>query len=474
MRPLAWLKALPLVGFSFVEIGVAFVRMIILTHILGPYEFGFSVAISAAYATIEQIADLAIYRFVASNPRSAYEEAIAGAHALNILRGFFLACGVLIVSYPLGCTLASCNDWPSFAWLAPVVLIRSCEHLEIRIRERDYRYWPQLTASIASHGAGLAAMTITAYETGSHYAFIAYLLVQAAIYVLASHLLAVSKYQVKLRTPYLQKAFAFGFPLMVNGIGLAVILQGDRLMVGALMGLPALGLYAVLILASTVPISGLFRILGPIQFAAFHNAPPESPAYGARIKLFSRALPMVAACYALGLVVFLKPIVPLIFGARYAISDPLPLLVGLVAFLRIARTEPHTSLLLQTQKTRKLAIASLSPGIGLLCATVLVLLHPSIESVLMGAIIGESIGLGVIFFMTRKILASAAAGYIVSVFAALAVVLLVYAAILITRSEDILFNRAVIAGGFFILILVGAAIFLPRPLRAAYGARAKS
>lgn len=471
MRRPVWLKALPLFGFSFVETAVAFVRTLILTHVLGPYEFGFAVAISAAYATIEQIADLAIYRFVLSSPRSEYDQAVAGAHALTVFRGIFLASCLLIISYPMACTLANCGDWPSFAWLAPAVMIKSFEHLEIRVRERDYRYGPQLTASLTSHGAGLVAMAIMAHETESHYAFIAYLLVQSATYVLASHLLAVNRYQITFRTSYFQRAFVFGFPLMLNGIGLAVIGQGDRLMVGALMDLPTLGLYAILILAGTVPIGGLFRILGPLQFAGLHNAIAGSSEYSARLKLFSRAIPMIGGCYALFLVAFLKPIVPLVFGARYAISDPLPLLVGLIAFLRIVRIEPHTSLLLQTQNTRKLAIANLSPGIGLLCATMLVLVHPSIEAVLIGSIVGESVGLGVMIFMTFRLLKSAIFDYVASLLGTLSIVLMACAMITITQSQDTLLARTAIAVGFFLPILAAAGVFLPRPFRLGYGDR---
>lgn len=471
MKLSVWLRALPLFGFSFVEMAVSFVRAIILTHFLGPHEFGFAIAISAAYATIEQITDLAIFRFVAANPRSVYAEAIAGAHALNIFRGAILACFVLIISYPAACMLADCGDWPSFAWLAPVVMLKSFEHFEIRIRERDYRYWPQLIASVASHSAGLTAIAITAYATGSHYAFIVYLLVQSAAYVIASHLLAVDRYQIKIRTPFLQKALAFGRPLMINGMGLAVIGQGDRLMVGALMGLPTLGLYAVLILAGTVPISGLCRIIGPLQFAGLHNTSPESVEYIARLKLFSRALPMIAGCYALVLIAFLKPVVPLFFGTRYMISDPLPLLVGMIAFLRIVRIEPHTSLLLLSQDTYKLAVASLSPGLGLLCATVLVLMYPSIESVLIGGVAGEGIGLGVMIAMTRKLFKSALVDYVASLFGTLTIVLLAYALVMLTHTEDALLARSIITTSFLIIILAGAGMFLLEPLRIGYRTR---
>src|SRR5438876_941582 len=127
MKLAIWLKALTLFGFSFVELAVSFVRMIILTHILGPYEFGFAAAISATYATFEQFTDLSIYRYVFSKSRAEYAEAMAGAHALTILRGSFIAGCALVVAYPVACALPGCGGWPSFAWLAPISLIRSFE-----------------------------------------------------------------------------------------------------------------------------------------------------------------------------------------------------------------------------------------------------------------------------------------------------------------------------------------------------------
>ncbi len=467
------LKAFPLFGFSFVEIVVAFVRMFILTHILGSYEFGFAAAISATYAAVEQIADMAIFRFVSSSPRSVHSEAIAAAHALTILRGIFLAGCVLIFSYPISCALAGCGNWPSFAWLAPVTIIKSFEHLDIRVGERDYRYGPQLLASLVSHGVGIMALTAVAYESGSHYTFIAYLLVQAAVYVVASHLLASNPYRVKWKTPFLRKAVAFGLPLMLNGAGLAIVGQGDRLMVGALLGLPTLGLYAVVVLAGLVPISGILRILGPLFFAGLHNAKIGSARYIARLRLFSRLFPIVAGCYALGLIALLKPVVPLVFGSRFAVSEFAVLLITLIAFLRIIRIEPHTSLLLNLQKTRELAYANFSPVAGLLAATVLVLIHPTIEAALAGVLIGELVGVAAIVFVTRHFLGHAIVDYASSSLSVMAIVLAAGSLVMASSANDNILIRIVLAGGFCFFILVGAWLFLLRLYRSAYSNQLK-
>lgn len=463
------LRASTLLALSFTEMMIAFVRMMILTHILGPYEFGFAAAISATYALIEQMTDIAIFRFVLSTPRSNYKEALSAAHALGIARGIFVAVCILILSYPTACVLASCNNWPSFAWLAPVAMIRSFDNLEIRVGERDYKYRPQLIASIISHGCGLIAMTITALKTESHYAYVAYLLVQAATYVVTSHFLSSTKYEATFRTPFLSKAWTFGFPLTLNGIGLAVIGQGDRLMVGSLIGLTALGFYAVITLAAFVPIGGLFRVLGPLQFAGLHNAAINSPKYVARLQLFGRAVPMIAAGYALTLVFFLKPVVMLVFGASYAISDVSLILLASIAFLRIVRTEPHTTLLLGAQDTRRLAVANLSQVIGLAIATTLVLFYPSIEFVLIGSLIGEGLGLCVMIITTRALLKAAIADYLASLIIMLSTVVSV--GLLAVLVDGSLVSRLTSAFGIFTILLGVAYMFLMNLYRRAYSAQ---
>ena len=113
------LRAVPLFIISAFEMMVPFGRTFIFTHLLVPYEFGFASALAATFATFEQITDIAISNFVFTSPRSVYDEAVAGAHAISIMRGFCVGCFMLLVSKPVACTFATCSDWPSFAWLAP-------------------------------------------------------------------------------------------------------------------------------------------------------------------------------------------------------------------------------------------------------------------------------------------------------------------------------------------------------------------
>ncbi|MFG5117327.1 oligosaccharide flippase family protein [Methylorubrum sp. POS3] len=393
MRLAALSKMGALAFLGATEIGVPFVRMIILTRVLGPYEFGFAAALSATYGAVEQITDTSLYRFVLATSRDRYHEALATAHGIALMRGLLVAALFLALSYPVGCGMVSCGDWSAFAWLAPLPLIKSLENLELRVYERDYRYKPQLIASLVSHGCGIAVMLAVGLWTGTHYALIAYLIVQAIVNVGLTHILATVPFRVMLRGPLVGQALRYSLPLMANGLGNAIMTQGDRLLVGAFLGLQTLGLYAVVILTSYVPTSGLFRLLGPVQMAGLINAVDRPDVYEARLRLYARAVPMVAAAYALGWEVLAKSFMPAIFGARFVASDLTILLVGLIVYLRVCRTEPMTAVLLQTGGTAKLAVANQMPMLGLALGALLVWIHPQLESLLAGMVVGEIVAL---------------------------------------------------------------------------------
>ncbi len=461
-------KGAPLIIFNGFELLIVFIRMSILTRLLGAYEFGFASALSATYAAVEQITDMAIYRFVISSPRADYAAAVAAAHAVALLRGLAVAVCLLAISRPVACTMAGCSDWLSFAMLAPITLIRSFENLEMRVSERDYNYSRQLIASLASHTAGLAALLATALPWQNHLALVAYLTAQSLVYVLASHILARTAFRADFNSTFFRHAARFGAPLIINGFAAAITSQGDRLLVGALFGLPVLALYAVIILVAIVPISVLFKIIGPLQLAGLTNASHDHTAYGARKQLFGRGVPIIAGLYALSLMALLQTMLPLLFGPRYQNSAVVAVLIGLIAFVRIVRIEPHTSLLLHARQTGGLALASQAVAVGLVAAAILGSIHKSIEFVLAGGLIGEIAAWCAMTATTRRLLGAASRDYLFSVTGVVVVVSAAGALVMLSRPGEVLAGRLAICGSTAALLIGVALLALPNPHRRGY------
>ena len=147
---------------------------------------------------------------------------------------------------------------------------------------------------------------------------------------------------------------------MVNGFGIAIAGQGDRFVVGSLLGLQALGLYNVVLMVTVVPISMVFRLMGTTNLAAFYNASTSVKLLEQRVRLAGELSPLVATVYALGVAALMNVVTPLVFGARFAIGRMEISLLALAAFVKIIRVEPFTSLLLLQQRTKRLAASNLA------------------------------------------------------------------------------------------------------------------
>lgn len=423
----------PLFILSLLDIATPFVRMLVLTHFLDLRELGFASALSATYGMFEQITDIAMYRFVFSSPRGQYEEALGAAHALSVARG--AAVGVLVVlCSPLMASIFGLReDWRIFAAVGAVVFIRSFEHLGPRVSERDYRYGAQLKSNLTGAAVGFAAMLMVAINTRSHLALYVQLLFTAAGYVIATHIFSESPYRLNYRTPLLARAFRFGYPLMVNGVGLAVVSQGDRMLVGALLGLPTLGVYSIVLLATTLPISMVLRITSSITLAALLNVSELRSAYVARMKLAARVFPLLAAGYGLGVVTLANIVVPVVFGEKFRVSIDVIVLLGLAAFFRIARNDPFSSILLQTNRTKRLALVNLSALTSLMFAALLMYYFRTIESAVAGRLLGELAALAFTLYMMRDLFRAAIFDFAAAMASATALVGVVAAATYVTQ-----------------------------------------
>ena len=270
--------------------------------------------------------------------------------------------------------------------------------------ERNYSYDVQLKISLASNAAGLLALVLGLIFSRSHVAFLVSLFAQALVQVTASHTLTDAPYRASFFSPFFAKAFHFGYPLVLNGVGLAASQHGDRFLVGSLLGLPQLGVYAVVTLTTIVPLSMVGRIVGTVVLAQLYNAVDrDNPSYAMRLRLYARLLPLVAAFYALGVICLANIVVPLVFGAEFVLTPVATALLGVAIFLRQARGDPFTGVLLHEGRTKRLAIANLSSASALIFELALLLIFRSFEAVMAGRLLGEAIAMVVTLTATRDL-----------------------------------------------------------------------
>jgi O-antigen/teichoic acid export membrane protein len=340
------------------------------------------------------------------------------------------------------------------------------EHLGPRVAEREYSYGAQLKVSLSANVAGLLALGVGLLFARTHVAFIVSMYVQVVVQVAASHLLAKEPYTVAFRTRHFRGAFRFGYPLMVNGFGLAASNNGDRFLIGAMLGLPSLAVYAVVTLATIVPLGLVSRVTGPVMLAALYNA-GDRGSYDARLRLAARVLTMVSAFYAVGVASLVNVVVPIVFGEKFTLSPTAAALLAASLFIRVARGDPFTGMLLHEGRTRRLAVANLCSASSLGFEVVFLYAFHSFEAVMAGRLAGEVVGMVATILATRDLFKPAIVDFAKAFAMGSIVLAAAITAVATIPAPQYLMGSFVVVVSFVVMASWGA-YFVPSLLEAGY------
>jgi O-antigen/teichoic acid export membrane protein len=363
-----------------------FARTAILSRLLAPSEFGTAVAITVVIATAGLVTDVGLDKFVMV--RSDENKALAAAHAFSIFRGALIAVS-LILSAPYTAAFFGVPQFSgSFAILAIIPFIQAFNHLGIMQMQRHYVYAPATHAQLLAQASALTVVLPAGFILGDHRAIIVSFVMEALVYAIASHLFARTPYRLQSDRLVFLEAIYFGIPLLLNGIGLAMISQFDRLLIGHWFGVSTLATYAVILNVAIVPISLIHRVLGTMGLSFLSSRMRDHLVVRDDYLALLFFWGAIATAYTLFIAVTLDYLTPLVFGSRFSVSPVVHILVMVMAFCGVAKGAP-TGLLLATRKTTKLSLLTLSGGFGIVLSLILIQWWPVFEIALAGTAVGS-------------------------------------------------------------------------------------
>ncbi len=383
------------------EFSLRFVRTIILSRLLMPNDLGAAVALVTILSSSELITDVGLEKFVMVNAGETRAQAVAAAQQITITRAVLLAIAIALFAPVLADIFGASAHVGSIAWLGAVPLIRSFRNLRTVQIQQDYRYGPEAISNVVGQIGAVIVVVPAAAWFRDERAMLASLIVEAALYVMLSHLL-VPQERVAAIDPIMRRAaLSFGLPLMANGIGLMVLSQLDRVIVANLFDLATLALYSLALNLAIVPISPLLIVVNKIgmPFLGRLHADPTASNQGSLIVVLGVLL--CAAAYATVVGLSLDKLVPLLYGIQYKVTPAFCALATIVAFLRICRGAPNLILLTYSRTGRLTAgnmIAGVGPFIGLLLASS----TRRVEAALLGLLIGDLASLITLFSLARR------------------------------------------------------------------------
>jgi O-antigen/teichoic acid export membrane protein len=385
------------------EFAFRFIRTLILARILSPNDVGAAVALAAILVSCETITDVGLEHFVVISISEKPAQVVAAARQVAIARSLLLGAIIFISAPYLALLFNVTAEISNIRWLAIFPLIGSMKNWRIIQIQNEYRFGPNAIARVVATMGSAASMIPAALWFRDARAMVVALGIELFLYATCSYLL-VSRQKVAVVDPALRRAaLSFGLPLIVNGIGLLILSQLDRMIVANLFGLGVLAVYSLSLNLVMAPVSVVSSVVGAIGLPFIKRAGAERQSIRWASLVISLGLTVIGAMCAVIIGLSLDWLFPLLYGPNFTISAPFQAVLTLITFVRTIRSAPNV-ILLVLGKTKHVALGNVMAGSGLLIAFFLTSWYHRVEIVAFGLLIGDLVSLGVLLIFVRDFL----------------------------------------------------------------------
>jgi O-antigen/teichoic acid export membrane protein len=326
----------------------SFVRNLIVARMISVQDYGVAAAFAMMFSLLELISSLALDKLLIQSPDGDEHGLQRTAQFIQAIRGLSNG-AVLFLLGGLAARLFGISQaaW-SFRALALLPVLRGFSHFDTVRMQRGLRFGPTVTVDIGSNlFVTLLAWPIVAWLK-DYRAMLVILVLQSVATLIGSHAVAERRYCWSYDRAYARRIFAFSWPLLINGMLLFVILEGDRFVIGssrqvfsgARYTLADLGQYSLafsLVMAPAMFVANVTSSLFLPVLSKFQSIPAQ----------FQRGYQRVFSVHCLAAVLIVIPfmlagpkVIVWIYGVKYTASGAVVGWIAAMWGLRVVRQAP--------------------------------------------------------------------------------------------------------------------------------------
>lgn len=443
-----FLKGASILAVSQLLVAVSsFFRNIIIARHISVEHFGIATTFALTLSLIEMTSNLALDRILVQDKEGGSDAMLASSHLLQFVRGLITGAVLFLLATPI----AHMFDLPHLAWayqlIAIIPIAHGLIHWDMVVRQRNLDFAATAITDALPQLMTLALAYFASVFFRDYRAMLVVICSQVFLITFISHLLARRPYRWTFRKDLIKKSLNFGWPLLINGLLMFSIFQGDRAVIGALFTMEILGWYSTAFSLTLLPTLIFAKLSGNLLLPILSKS-REDPS-----RFEMHCILAVALCFCAGvfLVVFFsisgKAFIALAFGERFAMAGTVIGWLAIMQAIRTVRIAP-TVISNSQARTKNAMYSNMFRSTALVLAILFAYLGMGVEWVAISGIIGEFIALYVSFhllvipeFKKRLIkIALSMSGY-----------LLVITVIVELISEEIMFTNVILHNIYLML-----------------------
>ena len=316
------------------------VRSILIARSISVEDYGVAAAILATLALVQMATDIATSKQLLQDPDGGSDAFLAAVHALALTRG--LICGVLM--YLLAGPAAAFFGLPeallAFQLVALAPVLSCFIHYDYRALQRHAVHRPAVVVNTIPHIIVTVLVVPVLIIWPDYRAALFVCLAQPVLWMALSHAQARRVYRISFDVALLTKMVVFAWPLMLSGLLMYGVFQGDKYVVGYFFDAKVLGYYALAFTFFMFPGQILHHLCNALALAVVSRAFQKEQGFERVCSILWSSLLILCGIYLLFCLSVGPSVMVLIFGAKYeAAAEVIPWLSMMVA-IRILRIQP--------------------------------------------------------------------------------------------------------------------------------------
>jgi O-antigen/teichoic acid export membrane protein len=398
-----------LVSMQAIVQGSALVRNVVIARLVTPADFGVAATFALTVVLLDMISNLDADKLLIQAEYGSAAGFQRTAQFVRAIRGMLSALVLFLVATPLSHLFGVPDAEWAFRCIALVPLIKGFAHADPVRKQRDLMFRPMIVVEITTSVLGTLFAILLGAALRDYSLMLWVLVAQAALQLVMSHLVAERPYRWAFEPRYLRSIVAFGWPLLVNGLLLFVIFQGDRFVIASAprlfsansYSLSELGLYSVAFTLAMAPTNAIAAVATSLFLPLLSRAQNSQAEFQRRYVVCAQVCCLSAALIAIPFIVGGEWLIAKLYGPNYSGAGVLLGWLAVMWALRTVRVAPSLAALAMGD-TRNAMISNVARAMALVGVLVAAAWGAPLTWVAISGLVGELIATAVSLARLRR------------------------------------------------------------------------
>ena len=317
------------------------VRNLVVARLIPVADYGIAATFAIAMAVVEMMSQLGLQQQIVQAKNGEDPRFQAALQGFQVLRGVVGGAVLFALAGPL----ADFLNVPEAAWayrvMALVPVLNALTHFDVHRMNRSMVFLPViLTGAVPALVSLLAVWPLAAFY-GDYTVMLYAIVIQGVMTAATSHIVAKRPYRLVLDRAIMGQSLRFGWPLLLNGILLFAVFNGDKLIVGRALGIETLAIFAMGFTLTLTPTLVAAKSVSNFFLPQLSKVKDNTDgAFRFLADVTMEAIILMGVAFAVLVAFFGEPVVLFLLGQKYAALVPILTWLAILQAVRLFKVGP--------------------------------------------------------------------------------------------------------------------------------------